>query len=237
MTWPATTAAALLLLVLVAAARRGDLLAALPDVAPQPLDDGTDEQGQGGAAVDMAAVLAAIDLWNMTTRNMSDTEPNAADNVAAFLAAIRKAEGTYGPDAYRTGFGGYLFTDMSDHPRRAVRFKNQAGATLWTTAAGAYQFMAVSPLPSGAFTKVNTWDRLRDKLGLTDFSPASQDAAAVELIREAGALGDVQAGRFDAAVAKVRRIWASLPGAGYAQQERSLAWLRQQYANAGGTFA
>ena len=28
---------------------------------------------------------------------------------------------------------------------------------------------------------------IRDKLGLPDFSPASQDAAAVELIREAGA--------------------------------------------------
>ena len=67
--------------------------------------------------------------------------------------------------------------------------------------------------------------------------PASQDAAAIELIREAGALGDVRAGRFDEAVAKVRGIWASLPGAGYAQPEKSLESLRLAFLNAGGSLA
>lgn len=170
----------------------------------------------------------------MTAQPEPDT---AAANEAAFLVMIRRAEGTAGPNGYRTLFGGRLFDGFADHPRIAVKFRNQAGQELWTTAAGAYQFLAVSPLPGGGSTRQNTWDRLAQRLGLTDFSPESQDAAALELIREAGALGDVRAGRFDEAVSKVRRIWASMPGAGYAQPERSLDALRLAFINAGGTLA
>lgn len=166
----------------------------------------------------------------------TDTD-QAEANTAAFLMMIRTAEGTAGPNGYRTMFGGQLFDDFSDHPRRAKSFVNGAGERLWTSAAGAYQFMAVSAIPGGGQTKVNTWDVVSKRLGLPDFSPESQDAAAVELIREAGALGDVRAGRFEQAVTKVRRIWASMPGAGYAQPEKSLDGLRVVYLNNGGTLA
>lgn len=162
-------------------------------------------------------------------------EDQAAQNVAAFLFTIRKAEGTAGANGYRTLFGGGLFDNgFVDHPRIAKRY-----GQLWTSAAGAYQFMAVSPIPdgSGKSTRVNTWDRIQKSLGLPDFSPASQDAAAVELIREAGALGDVRAGRFDQAVSKVRGIWASMPGAGYGQPEKTLAALRDVYIDNGGALA
>lgn len=163
-------------------------------------------------------------------------QDQAEANAAAFLAMIRKAEGTAGPNGYRTIFGGRLFTSYADHPRQAVQFKDGAGRTLWTSAAGAYQFLAISPIPGG-YTRMDTWDRLQRKLGLVDFSPASQDAAALELIREAGALADVRAGRFDQAVTKVRTIWASMPGAGYAQPERRLEDLRAAYITAGGFLA
>jgi muramidase (phage lysozyme) len=167
-----------------------------------------------------------------------DTQPNtAAGNLAAFLLAIRAAEGTAGPDGYRTMFGGRLFDAFTDHPRRPMQFTNRAGERLWTSAAGAYQFMAISPLPGGGTTRVDTWDRLQRKLGLPDFSPESQDRAAVELIDEAGALHDAREGRFADAVGKVRRIWASLPGAGYSQGERSLAWLSDRFTAAGGVIA
>lgn len=159
-----------------------------------------------------------------------------ATNLAAFLYAIRWAEGTANADGYRTLFGGSLFDSFADHPRIAQQFTNRAGRTLWTTAAGAYQFMAISPLPSGGTTRVNTWDRMQAKLGLPDFSPESQDAAAIELIREAGALDDVMAGRFAQAVEKVRGIWASLPGAGYDQPERPFTQLASVYEAAGGTM-
>jgi muramidase (phage lysozyme) len=199
------------------------------------------------AASAPAEVEQDADPWNLdnlmeeampTIDPPAPTEADtAARNVAAFLMAIRHAEGTAGPDGYRTLFGGRLFDGWSDHPRQAKQFTDRAGRTLWTSAAGAYQFMAISPLPSGGSTRVDTWDRIARKVGLSDFTPASQDRAAVELIDEAGALRDVEAGRFAEAVHKVRRIWASMPGAGYSQGERSIDWLASKYSNAGGAFA
>jgi muramidase (phage lysozyme) len=164
-------------------------------------------------------------------------EDQAAANTAAFLRMIRTAEGTAGPNGYRTLFGGSLFSGWADHPRIAKSFTDGAGRRLWTSAAGAYQFMAVSPIPGGGKTSMNTWDVLAAKLGLPDFSPESQDLAAIELIRGAGALGDVRAGRFDQAVNRVRKIWASMPGAGYSQPEKSLEALRLAYLNNGGNLA
>ncbi|MYM53606.1 lysozyme, partial [Pseudomonas aeruginosa] len=65
----------------------------------------------------------------------------------------------------------------------------------------------------------------------------SQDAIALQQIRERGALAMVDAGRFDDAVERVRNIWASLPGAGYGQNEHSIEHLRAAYVAAGGVFA
>ena len=56
-------------------------------------------------------------------------------------------------------------------------------------------------------------------------------------IRECRALPNVTAGRIETAIAKCRSIWASLPGAGYDQPERSVAWLQSQYTSAGGVLA
>ncbi len=154
-------------------------------------------------------------------------------NVAAFLATIRAAEGTAGPNGYRTLYGYRLFDTFGDHPRIALQ--SPYG---WTSAAGAYQIMARSPIPgSTKYTTVDTWGDVVRALNLLDFSPASQDAAAVWLVRRRGALADVQAGRFDAAIGKCAREWASLPGSPYGQPVRTLAQVRDVYANAGGAFA
>lgn len=159
------------------------------------------------------------------TNNLPANVPQAvaATNVRAFLDMIAFAEGTAGPDGYRTMFGYRLFDDFSDHPRQYFEF-TAGGKTQKTSAAGRYQFLA------------RTWDGLRAKLGLPDFGPESQDAGAVELIRQRGALADVQAGRLTAAIAKVAPIWASLPGAGYSQPERKLPQLLAAYNAAGGVF-
>lgn len=172
----------------------------------------------------------------------SPDEDRADANVRAFLSMIRTAEGTADANGYRALFGHTprrprLFDSFADHPRIASRFTDQAGRQLWTSAAGAFQFMAVSTIPGGGATRVDTWDRVSRALGLPDFSPESQDAAAVELIRRRGALGDVRAGRFAQAVGKVRAEWASLPGAGYAQPERSFEAVQTAYLRAGGTLA
>lgn len=152
-------------------------------------------------------------------------EMDAAANVRAFLEAIRACEGTTGPDGYRTLFGGGLFSGWGDHPRKRFTFVNTAGQTQITTAAGAYQFI------------VPTWDRLALKLGLHDFTPDSQDRAAVELIAEAGALPDVKEGRLQAAIDKCSAVWASLPSSTYPQPKRTFAFASNAYELAGGQIA
>lgn len=247
MKWPIYTAVGCVALVAILANRRVDLAAAydfavLGDegdgAVPIPDDtsgsDGEVDQG-GGGSID--AVLAAIAAFDPSTYWPAMTTPDqAAVNERAFLDMIAKAEGTSGPDGYRTMFGYRYFDSFADHPRQPQQFRS-GDKLLWTSAAGRYQFMARSPLPGGATTRVDTWDRLQAKLGLPDFSPASQDAAALELISEAGALNDVRAGRIDTAINKVRRIWASLPGADYGQPERNLSTLLAAYQSAGGTLA
>jgi muramidase (phage lysozyme) len=154
--------------------------------------------------------------------DMVSSEPVQQNNLSAFLWMIRVSEGTDGTNGYSTLVGGGLFDGFADHPRILVDLPKLG---IKSSAAGAYQILR------------RTWDGVRDKLGLQDFSPASQDAAAAELIRQRGALADVNAGRFAVAVDKCKKEWASLPGAGYGQRENSLARLQTAYTQAGGTFA
>lgn len=165
-------------------------------------------------------------MINLTPSTYSDanvSDGTAARNEKAFLDMIAYAEGTTGPNGYRTLFGGALCDNLDDHPRIFKSFTNGRGEKLQTSAAGRYQFLA------------RTWDALAASLNLPDFGPQSQDAAALELVRQRGALNDVRAGRTEAAIAKCAPIWASLPGAGYAQPERKLTTLLAQYRAAGGT--
>ena len=166
---------------------------------------------------------------------------DAAQNVRAFLETIKRCEGTKDAGEYSCLYGSTpgrwrTFEGFADHPRIASRIS--ATDQRWTTAAGAYQFMAVSPIPTGGATRVDTWDRLRDRLGLPDFSPASQDAAAVELLRECGALARLHMGDLAGAVGRARGIWASLPGANYAGQGmRSMQQVAAWFSDAGGATA
>lgn len=162
----------------------------------------------------------------MTFTPQPDPMPTdeAARNVRAFLDVIAWAEGTNGPQGYQTLFGGGTFEGYADHPRLLIT-RPSNGREITSSAAGRYQILR------------RTWDYVQPRLNLPDFSPASQDLAAIELIREKGALADVQAGNFAAAVEKVRKVWASLPGAGYGQPERSFTRLAEVFQQQGGTIA
>lgn len=186
----------------------------LPDLA-DILPAWPAEEDQTTSLIEDAAVFMNPSTY--TPANVS--EATAQANVRAFLDMIAFAEGTASQNGYRMLFGGSLFDSYADHPRVFIPFRNTT-----TSAAGRYQILA------------RTWDSLRTRLALPDFSPPSQDAAAIELIRERGALNDVRAGRVSQAVAKVAKVWASLPGAGYDQPERKFASLVAAYANAGGTL-
>lgn len=145
-------------------------------------------------------------------------------NVRAFLRMIRHGEGTSDEDGYRRCFGGDLFDSFSDHPRRRIT-KTLGGRPITSTAAGAYQFLE------------RTWQSLVTQYGFADFSPTNQDLGCIALIRGRGALDDVIAGRFEQAVRKCAKEWASLPGSPYGQPVVTLARARQEYEAHGGTYA
>lgn len=164
--------------------------------------------------------------------------PQAGTNITAMLETIRRSEGTAGQaDPYRVCYAyRHRIASLSDHPAVTGEWRGEklsdamcAGAGLGagcvSTAAGAYQI--IKP----------TWLNLKAKLGLRDFSPASQDAAAIELLRQRGALGPLGRGDLAGAIKAARKEWASLPGAGYGQGERSYAWLEAIFTGAGGVLA
>lgn len=150
-------------------------------------------------------------------------------NRQAFLDMIAISE--IGPEllaksdnGYNVLFGGKLFTGYADHPRVFTEFTDKRGNKLKSSAAGRYQLLA------------RYFDAYKKLLKLPDFSPASQDAIALQQIKERGALPEIDAGRFDEAVKRCSNIWASLPGAGYEQHENDLDDLRIAYVGAGGTL-
>lgn len=147
-------------------------------------------------------------------------------NLTAFLDMLAVSEGTAGKgdDGYNVLYGGGLFTSYDDHPRRYLTFKIN-GKPITSSAAGRYQILA------------KFYDAYKASLRLPDFSPASQDAIATQMIREQRALADIEAGDIETAIRKCRNIWASLPGAGYGQHEQKLEHLMAAYEAHGGALA
>jgi len=172
------------------------------------------------AAPDGGITEGVIDVaYQAKSVFMSPADYVSDSNVQAFLRLIRTGEGTNDAGGYSRMFGGGSFASFADHPRKAI---TRGGLT--STAAGAYQFLS------------KTWDDMVRQYGFTDFSPANQDVAAVALIKRRRALADVVAGRFDAAIAKCNKEWASLPGSPYGQPTLTLAKARQVLLAYGGSF-
>lgn len=135
------------------------------------------------------------------------------DNVKKFLDFLGRAEGAdYDTIVGSTAKNPKKISDYSKHPR-VVGLVTADGPS---TAAGKYQI-----------TKT-TYDDFAPKLGITDFSPASQDRIALAIIQKGGALEDVRAGRFDAAIQKLGGRWASLPSSPYQQSKRSPEWVARE---------
>ena len=144
----------------------------------------------------------------------------AEPNIKAALRMIRRGEGTADDAGYRRIFGGRMFESYADHPRIKV---TASGYT--STAAGAYQFLQ------------STWDETAKILGLRDFSPASQDLAAVARIVYRKALDDVLAGDMVAALPKLGKEWASMPGSPYGQPTISQQTALNTFRDFGGYLA
>jgi muramidase (phage lysozyme) len=155
-------------------------------------------------------------------------------NLRAFLGMIAVSE--VGPalmakseDGYKVLFGAtaanpLTFSDYHDHPRKFATAVIR-GRQVTSSAAGRYQILA------------RYFDAYKGQLGLKDFSPASQDAIAIQLIRECRALPMIAAGEIEAAIDACKSRWASLPGANYQQNEQKMAFLVDAYKSFGGEVA
>ncbi len=160
-------------------------------------------------------------------------DPENQDVVGAFLYMIRASEHVFPRDvendaAYGIFYGGSRFRNFADHPvntgeKRGVPLSDAickaAGLRpgCVSTAAGAYQI--IRP----------TWNRLKSTYGLPDFSPASQDAAAIYLLLESGAYDLIVQGKIEEAIKKASKIWASLPGNTYQQSPKTLAYAIDRF--------
>jgi len=150
--------------------------------------------------------------------------------VAAFLDLIAHSEGTStskntrddGYDIIVSGVDGpHTFSDYSAHPFAAGRppiVVRKSPTLLESTASGRYQIT----LP--------TWKSITERWTSTLFSPQAQDAAALQLLKECGALTHIDSGNIAAAIEAACETWASFPGNSYGQGGRSLAWLLESYA-------
>lgn len=140
----------------------------------------------------------------------------------AWLDLIAWAEGTLNSNGYRTMFTGKLFNSFHDHPRII-----QWGGGWSSDAAGRYQFLST------------TWDEVRRAMGLRDFSPESQDQAALWLIDvKRGVLNELDNGNWLRVLDSISWEWASLPASNgrgrYGQPIKTIEQVRQRLQQTGG---
>lgn len=166
------------------------------------------------------------------------SDPNASPEellkdprVRAMLDTLGYSEGTgnnYGRVVFGTvtssrtdpslvGKRNVVITDFSRHPDSTVH----VSGSLYSTAAGRYQFLT------------STWNGVAKKLGLKDFSPHSQDLAAIQLMKDRGMIAPLLKGDVRGAIIKGAPEWASLPNASghsqYGQGAKSFADLQRVY--------
>jgi muramidase (phage lysozyme)/biotin carboxyl carrier protein len=159
----------------------------------------------------VAPAVDKSDPSGTTTSGSSAQNASLKPEVRAFLDLIAYAEGS----GYNVMFPGRRFRSYADHPRTRI-----TSGDLTSDAAGRYQFLA------------STWDDAKKALGLKDFSPASQDLAAVWLIdKKRNALKYVEQGSkgLKQALDILSYEWASFPPARYPQETRSLQDLTNKY--------
>lgn len=189
------------------------------------------ETGNGSTVIDY------FNPWGYIEANVNEAQARQAvsdTNVRAGLDVIAWAEGTErAADPYRVCYSyRHTIRDLAEHPAVSGEWKGEPldslgprYAGLVSTAAGRYQIIK------------RTWLSAKRALGLVDFSPESQDAAAVYLIKQRGALEDLQRGDLQAFCDKCAPEWASLPGSTSGQPQRKFAQLLDVFNQAGGTFA
>jgi len=126
----------------------------------------------GGAGI-AGAISSALGNTVSSEADIGEVTDAVKDpNVRSFLDVLAKHESG---GAYNVVVGGGTFSDYSKHPERYNK-------ELDSDAAGRYQFIST------------TYKPIAQRLGLKDFSPRSQDLAAVQYLKDLGVLDEVQSG-------------------------------------------
>lgn len=158
-----------------------------------PPSDAGGDSGAEPASVDYSGVVSMPDL-------------NA--RIRALLATIRRYESG---DDYSVLYGGGHFSDFSRHPNVRVPFTNPAtGKADFSTAAGAYQI------------NFPTYVDFAARMGVSDFTPETQDAMALAILRNLGAVRALENNDVPLAFTLAGRRWASMPGSTAQQGAKSI---------------
>lgn len=147
-------------------------------------------------------------------------QPDAQSAVNALLEVIGRFESN---GDYYILYGGGHFTDDSHHPNVHVPFYNprkpgpQGVPNDYSTAAGKYQI------------NKPTYDTYAPRLGVTDFTPATQDQLAYVILNDIDADVAVANGDIAGAFRLASRKWASMPGSTAGQNPQALQTALDTY--------
>lgn len=145
--------------------------------------------------------------------------------IRAFLDAISWAEtGSMSEVSYTVIVfkGGNQIKNFSTHPfvgggwkaNQNCAFIRRAGKRVCSSASGRYQIMDFN------------YRSLTKNGIIRDFTPASQDKAAIYYLQQKGVLEDIAFGNFEKAACKVGGHWASFPCNNYRQPQKKVQQLR-----------
>ena len=197
--------------------RWGNELEPAPEISPappaspwQPWEDWT--RGEGAV------------MWDEPPG--VDVSSDPARNVEAMVDLIVQVEanGRYDVIAGYPAHPEAIFSDFREHP---YVLEPERRRYIGTSASGGPQMVK------------GTWIMARDALGLTDFSPESQRAAARWILqyKRPRAWPHVLAGRFRAALYELRSEWEAFDKILAGRYPVTLAQAESIYAGAGGAIA
>lgn len=132
---------------------------------------------------------------------------NLHANLVKFLMLITHTEGTDRQKTpYNELFGFTNFEGYEKHPKIKIKASNYC-----STAAGRYQVL------------YTTWLMFLKKFPDAKFTPEWQDLIAIWLIKRANAYQLILDGKFEEAIEKTNKVWASLPGSPYGQPTHKMS--------------
>lgn len=203
-------------------ARTGTYNDAIGRTAVAGLVGGTVSVLTGGKFANGAAT-SAMQWWFNAEGNKTPEQHRAAararaeallqDNrVRALLEVIAERESGGKYDAW---VGNKKFSGFAEHPG-----KNSTGGS----AAGKYQIIS------------ETWNSISNQLGLTDFSPLSQDLAAIALLQEVGAIHQLQLNNSLGAISLASTKWEALPHTAIGNDVVGLSYAHKKITPSYGYF-